>query len=396
MRVLAITNLFPNPLEPRRAPFNLQQLRSLAEGHALRVIAPIAFTGEFASAARGELPRDRRVVRDGMVVEHPRYLFTPRVLRGWYGRFFEASIRATFDRAVAEHRPDVVLGCWAYPDGWAAVRLARGAGLPVAIKVHGSDLLTVRDGSVRFRRTAGALCAADAVIAVSDDLARRAAAMGVGADRLHVVRNGVDRALFAPGDQAEARRRLGLAIADPLVLFVGNLVEVKGPDRLIDAMALVARSHPNARCALVGAGPMAEAIVDRARLAGLGDRVRLHGSRPLDELPLWYRAADCLVLSSRSEGIPNVLLEATACGTPWIASGVGGVPELASAGTVVHPQSIPHLADAIAERLRIGPAGRMASEVDRVAPSWRRSAETLAAVLAGIVERSAHERRRVA
>ena len=256
MRVLAVTNLFPNPLQPQRAPFNLQQLRSLAALHEVRVIAPIAWTGEWMAGAGRAMPSDRRVVRDGMVVEHPRYLFTPRVLRGMYGRFFMHSIAATFSAAIAELRPDVVLGCWAYPDGWAAVRLARGAGIPVAVKVHGSDLLTVQRGSVRERRAAEALVDADGVIAVSDDLRSRAVALGARNERVHLVRNGVDTALFAPGDGAAARESLGIERDAELVLFVGNLVAVKGPDILMRAFARLAHQRPRLRCAFVGAGPL--------------------------------------------------------------------------------------------------------------------------------------------
>src|SRR4051812_30635394 len=121
MRVLVLTNLYPNPYQPHRAPFNRQQLAALAGRHELAVIAPIAWTDELALSRRGAerlLPAHRRVTCAGMTVDHPRYWFPPKVLRGWYGHFFRKSVRAGFQRALDEFRPDVVYAAWAYPDGW--------------------------------------------------------------------------------------------------------------------------------------------------------------------------------------------------------------------------------------------------------------------------------------
>src|SRR5687767_4380363 len=137
MRILVVTNLFPNPYAPTRAAFNREEMRALAARNSVSVIAPIAWPDEFAARWRGAgpLPAGRRVVCDGIPVAHPRYLFPPRVLRRWYGFCYYRSIRPTFQRAVAEFRPDLVYALWAYPDGWAGVRLAREAGLPVVVKV---------------------------------------------------------------------------------------------------------------------------------------------------------------------------------------------------------------------------------------------------------------------
>ena len=110
MRILVLTNLYPNPFHRTRATFNRQQFRALAERHEVRVISPISWVDELAARRKGApaLPRDRRVEVDGITVEHPRYLYPPKVLRGWYGHFFRRSARPAFDRAYVEFRPDVV------------------------------------------------------------------------------------------------------------------------------------------------------------------------------------------------------------------------------------------------------------------------------------------------
>lgn len=380
MRILALTNLYPNPYQPNRAPFNRQQFRALAAEHEVRVIAPIAWTDERSRRRQSTatIPAERRRLSDGMVVYHPRYLFTPKVLRAQYGAFFARSVRGCFHRAVRELRPDVVLGCWGYPDGWAAVRLSREAGLPVAIKVHGSDVLTVAEHPSRRRRTIEAVIGADAVIAVSRHLAAQTVALGAEAGRVHVVYNGIDTTLFYSGSRDGARLSLGIASADPLILYAGNLVPVKGLDVLLEALALLARGGQRFRCALVGEGPLREALPSRAAELGLADRVRLVGARPLEELPVWYRAADLVVLPSRSEGVPNVLLEAAACGTPFVASSVGGIPEIAPPDMLVEPGN----AAALAERMSMFlTAGGARAQALFHPGSWADSAQSLADVL---------------
>jgi glycosyltransferase involved in cell wall biosynthesis len=317
-----------------------------------------------------------------MVVHHPRYVFPPKVLRGLYGQCFLCSVRRCFNETVRRFRPDVVLGSWAYPDGWAAVRLARRAGLPVAIKVHGSDVLTVGDHSARRRPTVEALTTADAVIAVSRHLGERAVAMGTDPSRVHVVYNGVDPGVFFPAPPELSRRHLGITSTDPLILFVGNLVPVKGLDVLIDALEQVACAALRFQCAIVGDGPLKGELQSRIEALGLGGRVRLVGPIPLEQLPHWYRSADLLVLPSRSEGVPNVLLEAAACGTPCIASRVGGIPEVVHSGALVPPDDPTALARQVREVL--GANGSTTVQIFKP-DCWSESARALAVVLRGII-----------
>ena len=351
MRVLAMTNLYPSPILPYRAPFNRQEFSALAGQHTVRVIAPIAWTDERRARRQGaaRLVGVRRVVRDGITVDHPRYIFPPRVLRAWYGHFFRWSVRTAFERALAEFRPDLVYSPWAYPDGWAAVDLGQKAGLPVVVKVHGSDVLLLPRHPDRRRRTVEALRRADAVITVSRDLAERVVGLGVDPDRVHLIYGGVDHGLFHPGPACEARRRLDLPADEPILLFVGNLVHVKGPDLLVAACGRLARDGVRFTAYLIGQGPAAASLGRQIDELGLTGRVRLLGPKPHDELPDWYRAADLFVLPSRSEGVPGVLKEAQACGTPFVASRVGGVPEVLILGVsrLVPPENPGALSGAI-------------------------------------------------
>src|SRR5262245_28636947 len=102
MRLLFIANDFPNPLDPTKGVFNALLARELARQHEIRVIAPILWTDEWLAKRKGDgrLGADRRVVRDGMEIYHPRYYYTPKVLRSQYGWFYWHSIRGTVNRVL--------------------------------------------------------------------------------------------------------------------------------------------------------------------------------------------------------------------------------------------------------------------------------------------------------
>ncbi|NHA66646.1 D-inositol-3-phosphate glycosyltransferase [Phycicoccus flavus] len=158
-----------------------------------------------------------------------------------------------------------------------------------------------------------------------------------GADpaRVAVVEPGVDLAVFAPGSQAEARARVGLPADAVLLLFVGRIQPLKGPDVLVRAAAELVRRRPDLReravvAVLGGASgtgvttPMGlDALADRL---GIGDLLRVVPPVDRPTLADWYRAADVVAVPSHSESFGLVAVEALACGTPVVAANVGGLP----------------------------------------------------------------------
>jgi glycosyltransferase involved in cell wall biosynthesis len=402
MRILGVTNLYPNPYQPGRATFNRRQFSALAARHEVAIISPILWTDELAARWAGapRLPAGRRVTCDGITVDHPIYYYTPKVLRSRYGHFFRRSIREPFERAVAEFRPDIVMSTWAYPDGWAAVDLGQRAGLPVAVKVQGCDILNGGFGldrqPGRKPKTIEAVLRADLVIAVSRHLADRVVDLGADPSRVQVVYNAIDVEAFRPGDRRESRERLGLDPGVPIVLFVGNLVRVKGAEVLVEACARMARSGQSFECHLIGQGPLRPRLEKQIADAGLSRCVHLRGSVPNDRLPDWYRSATVVTLPSYSEGLSNVLLEAVACGTPFVASRVGGNPEVArlGPGRLVPPGDPGSLARALAETLSDGePSPRPGRLFHRTPADEATELTALFEVAIGRRERSVGSRR---
>jgi glycosyltransferase involved in cell wall biosynthesis len=387
VRILVMTNLFPNPYQPNRAAFNRQRIAALAARHEIRVIAPILWTDELRERWRQgrRLARDRRSQQAGLTSDHPRYVYSPKIGRRWYGHFFRRSVKDAFSRAVDEFRPQIVLALWAYPDGWAAVDLGHRAGLPVVIKTLGSDILGLEREPARGSGTVDALRRADGVLTVSRDLADRVAKIGVDSNRVRVVYTGVDPIRFSPGSRIEAREKLGLPADERIVLYIGNLEWVKGPDLLMSACAQWQRSGERLRCHVVGDGPLRKTLQRMRRRLSIPDACVLHGSRPHDEMPHWYRAADVLVLPSRWEGVPNVLLEAVACGTPYVATNVGGVPEIAhlGRGKLVGPNDPSAIATSVGQILHDS------TSTFENAPTNLRTFEDVAREIGSFLERTA-------
>jgi D-inositol-3-phosphate glycosyltransferase len=161
---------------------------------------------------------------------------------------------------------------------------------------------------------------------------------GADPSRIRIVAPGVDHAFFGPGDRRQARRALGLSGEGPLLLFVGRIQPLKGVAVAVRALSALTPDHPDARLVVVGgpSGPQGgvevartEALVDEL---GLGDRVVFVPPQPHELLSTYYRASDVCLVPSRSESFGLVALEAAACGTPVVASDVGGLRSLIDHG----------------------------------------------------------------
>jgi glycosyltransferase involved in cell wall biosynthesis len=193
------------------------------------------------------------------------------------------------------------------------------------------------------------------VVAVSEALRVRLIELGVPGTRIEVLRNGVDLDLFAPRDRLAARQELGLDSDRPVVLSVGWLVPRKGHDLAIRAVAAM----PGVTLVIVGEGPDASALRRLAEQLGARQRVRFVDAMPQQGLARFYSAADVLLLASSREGLPNVVLEALACGTPVVATAVWGTPEIVAApvaGRLVADRTPEAIAQAIRALLADPPA----------------------------------------
>ena len=394
MKILFLSSNFPNPIDASRGCFNDSLVRALAIMHQVEVVSPIPWVDLVRGYRRGiRVPTHQRIADPaGFGIHYTPFIYPPKILRRWYGDFYWSSIAETVRPLIRTHCPELVIGYWAHPDGEGAVRIGRLVGVPSCVIIGGSDVLLMTRKPSRRRRVQWVLKATDSVITVNDDLKNAVVRLGIRADKVHVWRQGIDIARFQPGDRHLARQQLGIPVAGRVIVWVGRMHPVKGLDILLESCALLRTRGVEYHLYFVGDGPLRRDLVARAEAHGLAAHITFVGPKLHDELPDWYRAADLTVLPSRSEGLPNVLRESLACGTPFVASNVGGIKEIAdpSCCLLVPPEDPTFLADAVAQALvRWGGTGRAISAGFH---SWEESANALVGIMQPYVTARAFDR----
>jgi glycosyltransferase involved in cell wall biosynthesis len=328
--LLTITTLFANPVQPTHGAFVATRLEKLLASGEFQgeVIAPVPWLPPFVSyPSLGPLARVPRVRRWGDVtVHHPRYLVVPKIGMTLTPDTLFWTLKRTLKKLLADGRRfDLIDAHYFYPDGVAAVRLARHFGIPVTVTARGTDLNLIPKYPIPRRMICDAAAQADGLITVCQALKDRLVELGTAPERVIVLRNGVDLELFKPMDREKVRASLGLTRRT--LGSVGWLVERKGHHHAIRALG----GLPDTDLLIVGEGPERAALERLAAKEGLSERVRFLGRIEQKRLPEIYNAMDALVLASSREGWANVLLEAMACGTSVVASAVWGTPEVVAA-----------------------------------------------------------------
>ena len=266
---------------------------------------------------------------------------------------------------------DLIDAHYFYPDGVAAVMLGRHFRKPVTITARGTDINLIPQYAAPRRMILWAAEQAAGLITVCQALKDSLVELGIAEDRVRVLRNGVDLALFRPGDREAARRRFDLE--QPTMLSVGYLIPRKGHDIVIKALP----NLPEMRLLIAGDGPDEGDLRSLADRLGVADRVRFLGRVPHERLAELYTAADILVLASSREGWANVLLEAMACGTPVVASNVWGTPEVVAtpaAGRLMAERTPEALAASVRE-VFADPPDRAATRTYAEGFSWDATTE---------------------
>lgn len=401
LRVLFFSYAYPNLLHGSLGTFNQTMIAALSNRSMVQVVSPVAWPGVFNAWRKGiwNAAENRNLeVVTGVPADYVPYYYPPKVLRSRYHEFMWWSVRNRLQRTIDEFGPTALLSYWAHPDGAVAARAAHANHLPCATIVGGSDVLVLARKGRRRDAVLNSLRAADMVLPVSDDIRRVLLDDGFPAEKLHVMRRGVDREIFSPGDRSAVKEQLRLPRNRPLILGVGRLETVKNWPVFIEACRLLKERRVDFVCRILGNGALRADLEYLVGKAGLQERIKLGSAKPQRELADWYRAADVTLLTSDSEGVPNVLLESICCGSSFVASNVGGIPEIADpAYDQLCPAGDPAaFADALERKL--------SSSTGAVSPSSRRfvpmsvdeSADDLSRVLRRLANAQSGEQREAA
>lgn len=385
LRILTLSTLFPHAAQPTLGVFVERQTLGLAalEGVALEVVSPLGLPPWPLSLHPHYAPRaglSKREAWKALKVHRPRFRVLPGLGHGGTARAMARALLPRLLRLRERFAFDIIDAEFFWPDGPAAMLLARALNVPFSIKARGGDIQYWTSRPDIAAQIVEAGRAADGLLAVSGALRDVMASIGMLEEKIRVHHTGIDLERFVPLDRDAAKARLG--IEGPLLIAAGALIARKGQRLCLETLERL----PGASLILVGDGPERAALESLARRRGLAERVRFLGVRPHEDMPTLLGAADLLIHGSSSEGLANVWVEALACGTPVVIGDVGGARELVDrpeAGRIVALD-----AGAMAEAARAllaAPPDPAAVRASAARFSWERNATELRDHLAGLV-----------
>lgn len=375
--------MFPVPHDKTRGRYIYETTRCLSELATVRVYFqqlryPSLPYLKSSSYLYGRL--DSRYSSPDVDVEAGEVFALPGISRPLNG---EAISRYLYPR-LRVFQPDVVLAYWLYPDGYAAVRAARRLNVPSVVGALGSDIHVQNALNQWFiRRT---LARADAMLTVSQHMRATAIAnFTLPPAKVHAIVNGYNSQVFYPRPQAQVREQLGIPADQRLVIYVGRFVRAKGLVELVNAFATLAAQDTRLRLVLVGDGVMRDELKALLKSRSLVDRTLLPGGLEPPAVAEWICASDLLCLPSWSEGYPNVVVEAAACGRPVVATDVGGTSEIVGGdnGILVPARDEVALSDAL--RLALARSWEPQAIAGTVKRGWNDVARETLAVCESVV-----------
>ncbi|MBF0142814.1 MAG: glycosyltransferase [Magnetococcales bacterium] len=360
------------------------------------VVAPVPWfpLGHACFGRYGVFARvPRREDRQGVVVHHPRYPVIPKVGMSLAPFLLAAAVAPFLSRLRRQGCGfDLIDAHYFYPDGVAAALLGRLLNVPVVVTSRGSDLNAIAGYAAPRHLIRWAAGQAAALVTISMDLRQRLVRLGVPEAKVRVVRNGVDWEHFHPPEVSPAPRSPLSGAGSPgpgdrplALLCMGNLVPHKGTDLVIRALPAL----PRAALTIVGEGPEREKLEGLARELGVAGRVRFVGEVAPEETWRFHAEADLLVVASTREGIPNVIYESLACGTPVVATAVGGISEVLThpaAGVLMTERTPEALVEALTRLGESRPGREVTREFSRRF-SWDESSRELASLFEAVCKR---------
>jgi glycosyltransferase involved in cell wall biosynthesis len=323
MKVLVVTNLAPIRNNPVAGTFVVKRLEQYTKFGVDYSAVSIGFEDTWVTKLA------RKILRKSLgtpLNQMGRVKFTPILLRMRpvsYKRLIrECSQRIESLFEVSEFDIIHAHGMYSIPAGEIAYLLAKKYGKPFVVTLHGSDVNLFMPK--RKERYIEVLENAARCIFVSRALLEKAKSFGYSGQNAAVIPNGYDPDVFKPMDKNTVRKELGIYKENThYVGFVGNLIPIKRADKLPEIFGKISKELPNSRFIIVGDGTLRDKILKE--MEGLD--VVFAGRVPQVKVARYMNAMDVMVLPSRNEGWPCVVLEAQACGTCVIGSSNGGIPE---------------------------------------------------------------------
>jgi len=389
-----VSHIYPSRTDTVYGSFVHSQVRALqALGCGVQVMAPTAIAPFPLYVIKDKWRRFHETPKQdkyqGVDVVYPRIIRTPGAA------FFELS-GLNYYYAMKQHileqhklKPfSLVHAQVAYPDGWAAARLASELNLPLVLTLHGQELQKIVNWSEKLKSLVqAALVRAAAVVVPSAKMQALARNHGVEEGKLHLVFNGLD-----PLPQAELPAEIKERIDGKQVLLsVGRLEREKGFQHNIEALNILKDTHPNLVYLLVGNGAYRGRLEELVHSRNLRERVIFAGYQPRDLVGSYYACAHVFSMPSRDESFGIVYLEAMAAGVPVIGTmgeGIAPLIEENNVGRLVRHGDFNSLAQQVSQLLDPDTAAVLGQRGRETAAefTWEESARRLLAVYKNVTK----------
>ena len=332
--LLIITNLYPAPWAPNRASFNKQQFDRIAQCKPVKIIILLTWIEWFSH---------RRECQTNDNIKYCPYFYIPKVGRRLVP-FFQFFSLMFFLPWMKRQKASALMASWGFPDAVAAAMVNKFLNLPFFVKVHGTDVNENSQHKSRRIMIKKWLAQAATIFCASKALGNILVDAGINKNKICVNYNGVNPDVFYPHPQQKVMNS-----QNKKLIFVGSIITTKGINELFDAFLTFSKIDNSVSLDILGTGPLKEKLQQKIQEHNLFHRIFLRGSVPLAEVARYIREANILILPSYREGVPNVLLESFASGTPVIATNVGGIPEVVTpdTGLLIDAKSSKQLFNAI-------------------------------------------------
>ncbi len=388
LKVLLVTNLYPNQFEPTRGIFTEQIVKCLSKNNEVEVVAPVPWMPSFIQKTikKGHKPLPKACTYNDVKVHHPTYVVIPKIGRWLYGILFFFGIFNTLRKIKSTYNPDVINVHWMYPDGFGTVVAAKLLGIPVVTHSLGCDINESATYPSRRFFIKLALKWANFNISVSEELRKKTIRLGAASNLTATIMNGVNSDLFQSKDKMQLRKDLNLPEDKTLFLYAGNFNIEKGLEILIRAYSQVHKKYSDSLLVVVGSGPLEKQIYQLVAELNIAQKIIFVGRVTHDKVPEYLASADFLCLPSLREGCPNIVLESLSTGVPVLSSKVGAVPEMLNSqkhdlGLMAEPNSVDEFAKIIERSLSM--EWQRPLKFDWM--NWQESADSIASILADIV-----------
>jgi teichuronic acid biosynthesis glycosyltransferase TuaC len=336
MRILVISQLYPNVIETHLGIFAHRQVKELVnQGCEIRVISPKPWI-PFSLRIKSHWPDYNKIPSqdtiDGIKVYYPRYLEPPRFMRVGYRRLDWYYILRKFIIKIHQNYSfDIIHSYNLFPDGFVAMRLGNEFGVPSVSTAIGYDTTYwpfIMKGVMKV--TQETIMGLDQIIAVCKDQKYRIEQLAEPKNDIKVIYPGLDTKYFTPRKDIRKKKRIENRINESSIVlfFAGTVIKSKGIFELITAYNNLKFNKNKIVLVIAGNGPDYQKIREIISEPKFPKRVIILGQVNPEEIKNWFQAADIFVFPSYTEGLSNALSEAMANEKAIIVSNIGGNPEI--------------------------------------------------------------------